>query len=532
MDKYFIAALENITKYGDTDVFPFPIENHIFFDKQADVVTLLDVIEKDFDNYVLQYPPIHEQSLSAVGYNGFRWATQIDPIWNAYFLALVISIGEDIERARVSTDKQVVFSYRFQPDSNKKTLFSRDLGWVSFQRRSGELAGKYNHILLCDISDFYQRIYHHRLENALKKATTNAEAVRKILSLLSRISKGASYGLPIGGPAARLLSELLLNRVDRLLLAEGIPFCRYADDYHVFAESREQAYAHLVFLTEKLLENEGLPLQKAKTRILSSQEFLATSGFSEHDTAEDAQQSQTQSFLSLKLHYDPYSPTANEDYAALKDELNKFDIVGMLATELQKSQLHQGLTRRLIKSVEYLDQQVRGDVVIMLLDSIAVLFPIFPSVMMLIKAVINDLDNGTKDRVFDVLRTLINTGSYMTRVPVNLAFAVRVLALDLSDETDEVLGRLYRETSSMMLRRDIILAMARRNGDYWISDRRKHFYNLNPWERRALLIASFILEDEGSHWRKKIKRELSPMELLAVEWAGEKKNAGTWEVPL
>jgi hypothetical protein len=532
MDKHFTMALNNITKYGDTDIFPFPIENHIFFDKQADVVTLLGVIERDFDNFILQYPPIHEQSLAAIGYNGFRWATQIDPIWNAYLLALVISIGEDIERARVSTDKQVVFSYRFKPDTDKKTLFAQDLGWISFQRISGDLAGTHSHVLVCDISDFYQRIYHHRLENALKKATSNAEAVRKIISLLSRISKGASYGLPVGGPAARLLSELLLNRMDRLLLAEGITFCRYADDYHIFTNSREQAYEHLVFITERLLENEGLSLQKAKTRILSSQEFLSTSGFSEHDTGEDAQTSQTKSFLSLKLHFDPYSPTADEDYEALKDELRKFDIVGMLATELQKSQLHQGLTKRLIRSVEYLDQDVRGDVVLMLLDSIVVLYPIFPSVMMLIKGVISYLDTNTKERVFEVLRMLINTGSYITRVPVNLAFAIRVLALDLSDETDEVFGRLYRETSSMMLRRDIILAMAKRNGDYWISDRRKHFYNLNSWERRALLIASFILEDEGSHWRKKIKRELSPMELLAIEWANEKKNSGGWEVPL
>ena len=72
----------------------------------------------------------------------------------------------------------------------------------------------------------------------------------------------------------------------------------------------------------KLLENEGLPLQKAKTRILSSEEFLSTSEFTEHHTAEDTDEAEARNFLSLRLHYDPYSPTADDDYELIKEELN------------------------------------------------------------------------------------------------------------------------------------------------------------------------------------------------------------------
>ena len=36
-----------------------------------------------------------------VGYTSFRWVTQIDPIWNAYLLGLVLSIAPAIEAERI-----------------------------------------------------------------------------------------------------------------------------------------------------------------------------------------------------------------------------------------------------------------------------------------------------------------------------------------------------------------------------------------------------------------------------------------------
>lgn len=532
MDDHIELALGNITKYGDTDVFPFPLENHIFFDKHAETVDLLRSIHSDFDNCLKNTPPIHERSLAAVGYTGFRWATQIDPLWNAYLLTLVISVGREIENARIPIHRNVVFSYRFNPDSTEKTLFDRNIGWIAFQRTSGELAQKHSFVLVCDISDFYTRIYHHRLENALKKAVTNKDTVRRILLILFHIAKGVSYGLPIGGPAARLLSELLLNRIDRLLLTSGVTFCRFADDYHIFANSREQAYEYLVLLSEKLLDNEGLPLQKAKTRILSSEEFLTTSEFTEHHSPEDKDEAEARNFLSLRLHYDPYSPTADDDYELIKEELNKFDIVGMLAREMRKSRIHQALTKKLIRAVEYLAPVARNAVIVSLLENLSVLYPIFPSVMILIKSVMTDLDDQTRGKVFKTLRELIREGSYITRVPVNLAFTIRVLSHDNSDETDEVLNQVYNATTNTMIRRDVILAMAKRNSDYWISDLRKRFLSLTQWEKTAFIVASYILEDEGKHWRDGVKNGLAPLDKLAKTWAAEKKQSGYWDIPL
>jgi hypothetical protein len=97
-----LFAVRNVAKFGDTDVYPFPLENHWFYDADEGVADLLIKLDSDFDQWLHDYPVHYSTELSRVGYNGFRAATQIDPIWNAYLLALLIEVGDDIERARLT----------------------------------------------------------------------------------------------------------------------------------------------------------------------------------------------------------------------------------------------------------------------------------------------------------------------------------------------------------------------------------------------------------------------------------------------
>jgi hypothetical protein len=264
----FDCAVGNIARWGDTDVFPFPTENHILHDKRAEVVELLLEIHNDLPRALAAYPPAAEGSLSLVSYEGLRWVTQLDPVWNAYFLGLVLSIGEEIEQARLAQSKQVVFSYRFAPDLTRSSLFSDD-AWGAFARRSAELAESNTHVAVCDIADFYSRIYHHRIKNALQLAAPGSGVPGQIDELLSQFSGGTSYGLPVGGPAARLLAEIALARVDALLEAKGIPFTRYADDYRLFAKSHNDAYRALLFLAYSC-QAEDADLERARLRTTSA----------------------------------------------------------------------------------------------------------------------------------------------------------------------------------------------------------------------------------------------------------------------
>ena len=80
--KAFELAVDNIIKFGDTDVFPFPIENRLLFDKRVEIINLLNDIHSNFDHYIKNIPPQFENMLAPAGYTGFRWTTQIDPIMN------------------------------------------------------------------------------------------------------------------------------------------------------------------------------------------------------------------------------------------------------------------------------------------------------------------------------------------------------------------------------------------------------------------------------------------------------------------
>lgn len=91
--------------------------------------------------------------------------------------------------------------------------------------------------------------------------------------ILEKLSGGPSHGLPIGGNAARLLAELLLDRIDRLLVSRNVCFQRFVDDYLIFTNSVEKSQSDLVALSQLLLDNEGLSLQRVKTRIMSRAEF-------------------------------------------------------------------------------------------------------------------------------------------------------------------------------------------------------------------------------------------------------------------
>ncbi|MCV5421343.1 RNA-dependent DNA polymerase, partial [Escherichia coli] len=68
------------------------------------------------------------------GYYGYRWATQIDPFWNAFFLGLVLKIADDIERNR--STKTQVYSYRFKPNLADGSLFDKEISWRKYQEDS------------------------------------------------------------------------------------------------------------------------------------------------------------------------------------------------------------------------------------------------------------------------------------------------------------------------------------------------------------------------------------------------------------
>jgi hypothetical protein len=503
--KSALRAIQNIIKHGDTDIFPYPFERYAFFDGQNELVDLISEYDEHFDEYLTRFSPLNVSSLTPVTYSGFRWATQIDPIWNAHFLTCVLALAKKMEAARIPKASNIVFSYRYQPNAKTGDLFDRDVGWFQFMKHSVKLSEDFQFVAICDISEFYPRLGHHRLENALEQIASGSPYPKRIMAFLSNFSNTNSFGLPIGGPAARILSEITINQVDHLLMASGITFARFADDYHLFAASREDAYRNLFFLSEKLFVNQGLALQKSKTRIMTSAEFRSTDPTKDQDVnhaSEDddsAAINRSNELLRFSLRFDPYSPTAEGDYERLKAEVRKFDIISLLKEELAKSRIHIALARKIVTAIRYLDGTVKEDAVRSVLDNCDVLYPIFASVLLMIDQVIDELSIEARDAIVAEIQKLIRRESHVFRVDIHLSYAMRVLARTNTTDNQILLQQIYEQRSSPLIRRDIILVMARWADWYWLSDLKNKFRTLSSPERRAFIVASYILKDEGNH---------------------------------
>ncbi|MCV5706930.1 RNA-directed DNA polymerase, partial [Escherichia coli] len=92
-----------------------------------------------------------------------------------------------------------------------------------------------------------------RLENALDRVDPNKDYSGKIKKLLQTFSETKSYGVPVGCPASRILAELALDSIDKLLSMNRINYKRYVDDFVIFCNSREDAHKILTLLSKKLM---------------------------------------------------------------------------------------------------------------------------------------------------------------------------------------------------------------------------------------------------------------------------------------
>ena len=190
------------------------------------------------------------------------------------------------------------------------------------------------------------------------------------------------------------------------------------------------------------------------------------------------------------------------------------------------------LSRRIVQVVRYLDKGVRGEAIRSILDNSEILYPIFSSVLILLDQVFDDLSEDDQNYVVECIRNLIAGNSPIMRVDIHVAFAIRVLSHKRDEMTQGILEQLYESRTSPLIRRDIILTIARWGEWYWLSDLRNRFRELSGPERRAFLVASYALRDEGSHWRDHMKDEFTPFEELVRNWASQRTQESSWKIPL
>jgi len=405
---------------------------------------------------------------------------------------------------------------------------------MKFRLESEKQAAAHQYVVSVDIADFYGRLYHHRIENELKYVDHDGARTNQIMKLLASFSQGVSYGLPVGGPGARILSELVLNSVDQLLLSHspGFKFVRFADDYRFFVNDLEMAHRAIGFLSEKLQRNEGLSLQKSKTRIMTSAEYLSSS------KPQDPRPGSAAKFLSLHLYYDPYSPTAEEDFESLKEQLSEFDLLGLLRAELFKGRVDVALTRKLVAALKHMPTKPKEQAVQSLLENLETLAPVLPHVMRAIRENVNELSESTQTEVHATIREMIISGHHLAQVDINLSYMLRVLSQRHFRENERLFIQLYGQSHgyaqapSPNVQHDILLVLAKWGVTYWLHDLKPHYRTMHVWVQRAFLIGSYSLGDEGQHWRRGVTASLSEFDKIVQTWISSRVGETGWEIPV
>jgi hypothetical protein len=231
-------------------------------------------------------------------------------------------------------------------------------------------------------------------------------------------------------------------------------------------------------------------------------------------------------FLRMRLRYDPYSPTAVEDYEKLAAEVERFDILGMLSRELTKSRIHDALVRRLLAALQFLSEGVRDATVATLLDNLSTLTPVLPTVLIVLRRLFLKLGTPLQDKIVEVLAGALEDRQTAFGLETNVSFALRVLGEKETGRAHKVCLELFDRTPSPMIRRDVVLLMAKWKRRHWLSALKAKYRILTPWEKRAFVIASYALGAEGAAWRGAHKAEFDVTERLLVTWA-EKAEPGT-----
>jgi group II intron reverse transcriptase/maturase len=102
----------------------------------------------------------------------------------------------------------------------------------------------YSHVVDLDLSQFFDRVNHDYLMNELSRRITDKRVLKLIHKILrSEIVDGKTriackQGVPQGGPLSPLLSNIILDKLDKELEKRGLRYVRYADDCSIYVKSK------------------------------------------------------------------------------------------------------------------------------------------------------------------------------------------------------------------------------------------------------------------------------------------------------
>jgi len=514
-------AVANVLKEGLTDIFPRPFEVDLLKNPLF-AAEIQKQVETHLRSNSLTGLRVH--ALQHVLYPkkdpfDFRRAALMQPMDTITYLALVLTIADEIERHRPPVSKNRVFSYRFKPKDG--WLFNPKYNFTSFERFVSEKSKspRTKVLVKCDIASFYDRLNLHRLESTLLGLPIDKGRTKLINELLFFWANRDSYSLPIGGNASRILAETALISIDEYLLSHHVNFCRFVDDYRFFAPDIKSAHAWLTLFVERLFL-EGLSINSSKTSL------------------EDVSSRKSVSIPppSLPLPPTPPLPEPKRDSAPVRL------IVGYTGTiptkfrelsekeseELKGADLEEAV-KKLKEHVVVLPEDVRRLLKILvarkayselaLIPEILERFPQFtPLVIDILIKKSDEIPIGTRSSLTQYFVEKLGAGE---RTPEYILISMVRLLGSAGFESKSPLLELFRNlkrNAGSFIGRCIIDALpniASRNDALEV---REYFSRADEWERRAIirLVEKTLSEEEKRPWLKNVMVH-SADDLFAIE---------------
>ena len=131
----------------------------------------------------------------------------------------------------------------------------------------------YVYVVDMDLEKFFDIVCQSKLIEVLSQTIKDGRVISLIHKYLNAgvISRGVfertKIGMPQGGPLSPLLSNIMLNELDKELTRRGHRFVRYADDCMVFCKSRKSAERTLENITPFIERKLFLKVNREKTGV-------------------------------------------------------------------------------------------------------------------------------------------------------------------------------------------------------------------------------------------------------------------------
>ena len=164
-------------------------------------------------------------------------------------------------------------SFGFRPGKNQQQAVQQAQEIVQ--------SGK-EHVVDIDLSKFFDRINHDRLIYRLKLHIKDPRILRLIGVILrggimiDGVKTPSEEGSVQGSPLSPLLSNVVLDELDKELEKRNLEFCRFADDCNIFAKS-QRAADRIMSSIKKFIEKRlklKVNEEKSKTRKSNEVKFL------------------------------------------------------------------------------------------------------------------------------------------------------------------------------------------------------------------------------------------------------------------